>query len=264
MKIQIMKQLSILSAALAAGLFVAASAHAQVISVEFDSNALQAAAGSLSGGEVPETIWNSDTNSSAYVGAATSSASDLTDSTDTVTTVSENTVNEGTYSQYHTLPFSNPGDVDLFTYGYLGGYEAPETFTLNLTGLSPTDTFSLLLYVVGTADSTEELSATQGSNTYYFDSATDASGNNPASTYIPATSTIVGTPTPVADYIEFDGLTGTTLTATVNTLTNGQDFNVAGFQLVETAVPEPATFWSLGLGLLALVGFQRKRFFARS
>src|SRR5579871_5991978 len=91
----------------------AGQSQAQVISVEFNSTAL--GSGTLTAGAVPETIWNTDTSgqSGPYVGASSSSLSNLVDSTGTVTGVSESTINNGFYNQYHSLPFSNPGDADL-------------------------------------------------------------------------------------------------------------------------------------------------------
>jgi hypothetical protein len=149
--------------------------------------------------------------------------------------------------------------------GYLGGFPT-DTFTLNLTGLNPAATYSLLLYVMPTGNYNQQATATVGSTTFYWGlptttGATELTSWAPATSTTQLTGTNVANPVNLADYVEFDGLTGsTTQSAVVGNIVSGQDFDVTGFQLT-TVVPEPASVWTVALGLLGIVGMQRKRFF---
>jgi hypothetical protein len=245
------KNLAIMAGLL--GLFILnGSASAQVISVQFGGGPKVAAATSPIAGFIPESIWNYDDNTTGYVSAGTSGLTDLTDSSNTVTGISESTINEGHYGSYHSLTFASTGDENLFgPGGYLAGFVSPSTpFSLSLTGLG-VGTYNLYLYVEATSDSSELLSATVGSTTYYFDTATSSAGSAPTTTYVPAVSLTSAAAT-VANYIEFTGLSGSSLTATVNTLSS--DYNVMGFQLqtVQAMVPEPSAVAMMGCGAIGL------------
>lgn len=233
----------LLSFLVAAAVMAPFAARAQVISVQFNASTVTS---SETAGVIPESIWNYDTTDSTYVAAGgTSNYLNLKDSTGATTTVSENTVSDGHYPSYGGMAFSNPGDAALFkTDGYLAGYSDPAVpFTLNLTGLNPSLTYNLVLYVEATNLSSELLSASEGSTTYYFDTA-------PATTssYLEATATVSAGAT-VANCVEFTDLTGST-TQTATILTHSNDFNVCGFQL--QVVPEPSTYAMLlgGIGVL--------------
>lgn len=239
------------------GLIIASASRAQVISVQFDSNGI--AANGYTAGVIPETIWNSDTNGTSYVGPGTSGLSNLRDSTNTVTSISESTINRGTYGPYHSQNFANAGDAALFQVGYLAAYPSPASaypFTLNLAGLDTSTTYNLILYVESTADNSAPLSATLGSTTYYLDTATSAT-----SSFLQGMSTTqVGATT--ANYVEFTGITTSdgTLTLNVAALTDA-DFNVNGFQLQEA--PEPPTLVLLSIFAVGLILHLRRKRLAR-
>jgi hypothetical protein len=62
------------------------------------------------------------------------------------------------------------------------------------------------------------------------------------------------------NYVEFTGLTASSLTATLDSYNFGDGvprLKISGFQIV--AVPEPSTLAMLGMGVLGLVGMFRSR-----
>jgi hypothetical protein len=115
--------------------------------------------------------------------------------------------------------------------------------------------YDLYLYVGN--DNPRDESVTLGGTTYYVRSGgvqgtpgfVDGNSATPY-TYIQATSTNPGSPTNNADYVVFKGLTGNSLTFSVDSGTGFPFLN--GFQIV---TPEPSSFVLGGLALAGLVAY---------
>lgn len=163
---------------------------------------------------------------------------------------------------------------------------------LTLSSLTAGDTYSFYVYLGGPQYDLTEGSVTDAAlgTTYYYVSPnggfaatpiTDLEDNASLTDFGPSLSTSPGTASSLyhTNYVEFTGITGVTSdTISVASLgswpngalltgtANAQAMTISGVQVIDTAgsVPEPATIWTAALGLLGLVGFQRRRLFARS
>lgn len=109
------------------------------------------------------------------------------------------------------------------------------------------------------------LSTTVGTTTYYEAPPDDISsgyvdGNSATPfTYNLATSTDAAAPTADGDYVVFPGLTGSSQSVTIQSLTNQDAEEVNGFQVVED-VPEPPA-WSMivaGIGVGGGIQYMRR------
>jgi hypothetical protein len=135
---------------------------------------------------------------------------------------------------------------------------------LSLSNLNAGDSYNLLVYVgsLGYYGIVSDVAVNLGSQTFYL----NTDDNNPYANPVPivgltgytqATATDPGSAV-TADYVEFNGIPGSTLAGESVTVT-GAGSGISGFQLVDNAVPEPGTIWSAALGLIGLVGFQIRR-----
>jgi hypothetical protein len=144
--------------------------------------------------------------------------------------------------------FTNVGDNDLYSGGIYTTTGAA-AFSLTLGGLNTSDTYDLFLYVKDPNGAANTLvSGTSGSQTYYLKTIS----NSLMSSYALATNT-TGTGTiPQANYFEFTGLSGSSITASLSS----SGVNVSGFQLEQfsgsSSIPEPSTAWLFSLGFLGL------------
>ncbi len=214
------------------------------ISVNFDG-----ANGTLNSGDVagvvPLSNWN-NVNSTVQWGLDTFSG--LIDSTGASVAM--------TFSAYIGYATSgggnsgpNSGDAKMlgggFAYGSGGG-------TISITNI-PYASYSLYVYVgpdsaYHASDPNFNGSITVGSTTYYYQNLANSS------TYVQSVDTTgPSLISSQADYVLFTGLTGSSLDFIVNA-PNWNNTGVYGFQIVESAVPEPSTYVLLMFGVLALVG----------
>ena len=140
------------------------------------------------------------------------------------------------------------------------GVSAP-TLTLNLEGLTPTDSYTIITYVSGLFFTGGTDSVSDGTQTFYYQST---QGGGPTG-WVQGTASSSATAT-AANFIEFDGVTSATGLETI-TLTglSGAQPALEGFQVIDTgslAVPEPST-WAMMLGGLGVLAFYLRRKSAR-
>lgn len=130
--------------------------------------------------------------------------------------------------------------------------------TINLSGLSTTDSYTLVAYVSGLFYGGLEASWSLGSQTFYVDNT----NNNALGSWVQGTATSAGSAT-AANYVEFDNITAPTGTLSfTGTGIDGGQPGLMGFQLIDdgsSAVPEPSTWAMLFGGLGSLVALQRIR-----
>lgn len=213
-------------------------------------------------GGVSSTLTVSNANLVNSSNASISST--LVDSTDSASAVQFTLSNVGSNDHGGSAGFASDSQWWLagsVNNGYLsnaGDYSASaaQPVTLSLSGLNPTDSYDLIAYVssewwMGAVSTSVNL----GSTSYYL--TTDASS---ALTTFTASTSTVSTVSPVADYVEFDGILGSTLNSESLTVA-GAETGLGAFQLIDMgpSIPEPATVWSFALGLLGLVAFQSRR-----
>lgn len=261
-----MKKFSIPSAALLAGLLVAghASAQTDIISAKygfataaanFDFGAGVVGSSSVTAGLLPAAYWNlaNDNAGDGYVGATNITSGNLVDENGVASGVVASLACDGT--RYNGggpgMGFAGAsGNFSLYD-GYALGNWSSDPLTLTLTGLNTADTYTLITYIdqanLGTGST---ISGAVGAQTLYLKSM------NSGGAFVAGTATTAGAATS-GDYFEFDDITG--LSTLIFTEANSQGCSLAGFQLVETTIPEPSTIWSLALGLMGLVGFQVSR-----
>jgi hypothetical protein len=173
------------------------------------------------------------------------------------------TYENATYGQ---VPWANvspyPGDSKL-GFARLANTDGTP-LTLTLSGLNPSGTYAFIDYMeVNTNDAgaQPETSVSMGGSTYYFEPfiATSYPG-----TWTQITSTDPANPTVGGEVAVFGGLTPApdgTLTVMETCPAGSAAVGMSGFQLVSVAsVPEPATIWSMIVGLLGFAGLQMKRY----
>jgi hypothetical protein len=251
-----MKKLLSLSAAAVAALVLASSAGAQVVSLEYGSNAVSA--NGESAGFLSESVWNSVTSTS-YVGpTVTTTASGLIDSNGNVSGITASLVNDGAYHAGGSTAFANPGDNDLFGGDSLLDYNSSSD-TLTLSGLSSGLTYDLFVYIHDPNGAPGTAFSFSGAGETYYGTTISNSVN---SSYVLATGLTSATANS-SDYIEITGITGTSFTGTFG----GGGIALSGFQLEVAgsgpATPEPSAIWLLSLGLLSVGFFVRRNRAAR-
>jgi len=127
-----------------------------------------------------------------------------------------------------------------------------------LSNLNATHDYNLIAYV--DTDyyfySGETVGVNLGSTTYYLTEA----GANTLTGWTPSSDTNAGT-APLANYVEFTGILGSTLAAENLTVT-GSGSGLSGFQLQDLGAPaptpEPSSVWLMLIGMLGL-GFHFRR-----
>jgi hypothetical protein len=259
-----MKKLILVSAAAMAALVFAPQVNAQIISVQFTSNA----AGSIdtlgqTAGLVPETVWNTDNSVQPYFTPTVTGLSSLLDSNGNATGISESKTGVAYYgpnSANTGFLVNSAGNNNLYTNGIFVDY-ASSTPMLTLNGLTPTDVYTLDVYVRSTqpftSGGTFEAAQSDSLQTFYFTTLANSAA------FIPAVGLTAGTAAP-ANVIQFTGLTGSSsLIADIDDGSFG-GITLDGFQLVDDtnlpATPEPSTVWMFSLGFLGLmVHVYRKR-----
>jgi hypothetical protein len=266
-----MKKVLITTIALLALIGLAPSTQAQIISVQFSNGNYgfevkrgTPTAQNLSAGVAPAQYWNEDTTGGNTVGYPhTVSLSNLLNSTGATTGISYTGTTDGNFNSQNGSAgngfTSGSGDNLLFSAGSLGSYShTTDVNSFSLSGLSTTDSFSLIVYVKNLfGDTTNPIDITAGGTSYYIN--TDST----ASSYIQSTATTAGTAT-VGNYVEFTNLSATSggslSFSLVGTGTSGtSNYLMPGFQLVDngpastTSVPEPSTYALLGFSLLGLL-----------
>lgn len=186
-------------------------------------------------GVVPQGNWVNVTGSSGTNVA-------LTDDTGTPvgTTL---TFNAGTGGTWSTGNGSGSPNLILMN-GYVDSFDN-QTSTYTFDNV-PFAEYSVLLYVSSDANDGRDASWTLGAQTFFINDDT-APGNDGTFTLI--TATTANGPGSSGNYIQFDGLTGSTVTFTGTSLSFRNFLN--GVQIVAT--PEPGT-WAAGAGLLLLAG----------
>ena len=136
------------------------------------------------------------------------------------------------------------------------GVSAP-TLTLNLKGLVPTDSYTIITYVSGLFFTGGTDSVSDGTQTFFYQSTQSGGPTG----WVQGTATGSSSAT-AANFIEFDNFTSATGMGTV-TLTgiSGAQPALEGFQIIDTGtvvVPEPSA-WAMMLGGLGLLGFLVRR-----
>jgi hypothetical protein len=272
-----MKKSIILGAAVITGLFLTASAQAQIItSVQFNGNGASALNSTASGfnytaGAIPVDNWNVELSTGNTTNPQSLTVtSGLITSTGTTSGVGFSLQASGAYYSgagtgftstppYPGYPGQTTGPGDGFLYASLAyaGYSDSNPLTLSVTGLNSSDTYDLLVYVTPFAGFGENQTATlslSGGPTYY------ATTDGAAGTYEPITSTVSTSPT-TGNYAEFTGLTGATSQTLTFTNTGSLD-GISGFQVVDlgpATAPEPSTWALIMVGLLTLAIINRRR-----
>jgi hypothetical protein len=246
----------------------AATTQAQVISWSFDQYGFGNAAGG-SGLPVPNTEagvvlaynWNDSwsENYSAYAYGSGVTVNNLFDNTGTATTTS---ITYNSYNGYHITSPNPSQDADgSYNRDMLNGFlnAGPATWSPAITYDSttfnsiPYAQYNIYVYV---SDDTAGRVALVSDGSMTFDLSTmgsaEVSGANASLIQSSDTSGL----NPSADYVEFTGLTGSSLTLTVTpgdqTPADAAWVGLAAVQIV--AVPEPATLALAAIGgMVALV-----------
>ena len=289
---KILRLSTITLAASAAVACLAASAQAQVVSVQFarygngsELQGLNTAGYNMSAGVISENNWNvgdpgvftTDGGGSYTYPSSITSANSITDPNGNLTGMVDSNGNptsvtfsiantnfyeagSGSGANYGNWPGAltqSPGitnNYDLVN-GVWMNYNG--TTTLTLGGLDSNASYNLFLYF-GTAGGwpSGPSQATLGSTTYYFNADVGS-----LTGYTQSTSTD-STVSPVADYVEFTNVSASALESGASvaaTVQYNNQVGISGFQLQAVAVPEPATVWSAVLGLFGLVAFGVRR-----
>lgn len=137
---------------------------------------------------------------------------------------------------------------------------APGTpLVLTLNGLNASATYTLVAYVSNLFfGGATTASWTVGSQTYY----TDPTSGTGLTGWVQGNATTAGAAV-ASNYVEFDGLTGSSTLTLTGEAVGGGSPALMGFQLIETGsattVPEPSTVWLGVLGFLGLAAHLRRR-----
>lgn len=251
--------------AFAAAMFVGAGLSAQEISVNltpggtaFGTTPTTLTSSELAGAPGVRTDnWNNITSADfGGVSLMDNSGSTVSGLTLTVTGPNPNTRNNvGSASQNDYTVFNTVIDDS-------------GTASISLSGI-PYASYDLYFYIFPDVASSSPRGGhiTIGSTTYYVNggytsggnaiSIPDTSGNG----YVLSTATtLVDSAAAPGNYVEFTGLSGSSMTASLIADNFGDGvprLKVGGFQIV--AVPEPSAFAVAGMGMLGLVGMLNRR-----
>jgi hypothetical protein len=212
------------------------TARADVISVNFSSGSTYDLASGTAAGVVSATNWNNFTSPATNLnnlkdkfGATTSAGASIS-----------YTGGAGNYVTYATASISgaSPGTTTL----YRSGIRPTATGSVLSVSVSniPYAVYDVYVYASQNTGSTNTLSVSDGTTTYYYKS--NGAGMTGAFGLTRVTSTDPLNPTVGnANYEVFSGKTGSSFTFTVEgSVTGTISNNLYGFQIVN-AVPEPGT-----------------------
>ena len=153
--------------------------------------------------------------------------------------------------------------------GTNAGPAAP-SFTLTLAGAEiPYARYDVLVYLTDQRSNSENTSveATLGGTTYYLQTPDNDDSFFDANGFVRSTDTVDDGDfnNDVANYVRFEGVTGANFSIALvavqgNTTFDSSRLGIGGVQITESQIiPEPTTLALAALGLLALLGFTRRR-----
>lgn len=192
-------------------------------------------------------------------GSSSASGVTLTDSTGATTTAAMTFTGSVLPVLTTAAGVDETNGDEVLNNSYVGAFSAPFTFTITSV---PYATYDLITYVNSSNGGPRPVSTTVGSTTLW--GATPASGTGAGYvdgntvtpfTYISALGATSGAATPNGNYFLFSGLTGSTLTFSMNSTTDIPQ--ITAFQIID-AVPEPGSALLLFGGCCAL-GLRRLR-----
>lgn len=227
------------------------AATAAVVSYNVDNN------GTLGN---PDGSYNSTQTAGVYATVGwlndwfTYPTTNLMDDSGTATTIDISV--SSTNGTWSANGFAQPGqDADLswnktLMAGYLNGTGAAGS-SITISDISYT-TYDIYVYFTAD-DSSRTGTVTDGTTTYSFNVLDNqlAGGNA-----LFAQTTDTGSGNPEANYAIFSGLSGST--QTISTDFGATYGGIAGFQIVDTSVPEPSVALLGGIGVLGLL--RRRRY----
>lgn len=218
---------------------------ATVISLNFQGSNAVALAPADSTGATAAINWNNVTGASG-------SGISLNDSAGAASAITLTSFSAGPFGQDGGATDNSTAQKILFG-GGLNVNFGNASFTLS--GLSAFSSYDIIAYYSGGVSfpSTRQASFTaSGTSTVFY----VAGINSVYTSYTQSTSTTPGTFTQ-GNYVMFSGLTNPVQTITMVYGNNSMD--LIGFQVIGTAVPEPSTYFLLGMGGLGLLLLRRRR-----
>jgi hypothetical protein len=230
------------------------SAHAQVISWNYDRNGTVPGDASSYAGVVPANYWNNSW--------PTDPTTDLVDNSGSPSTLD---LIYGPTAFAWSIQGSHPGQDADGSYnrellnGYLNAGMAPwnPPVTNSSISLNQIPFAEYNVYVYFSSDVADRPGyITDGATTFYFNSIGPASVSGANALFAQTTETSSANH-PQANYAVFSGLSGGSQTITLQMEIPDLWGGIAGFQVV--AVPEPGTFSLLAIGTIALSMFRHRR-----